>query len=324
MGPTIALGLLMSDKFIFIVGLSRSGTTLMRKIINSSDEIGICDENHFLGHLIPSQGARHAFRKIGNLSNDENVHRLVNYIYSGEYERDTKYRLISFQWRWMIKRVDREIFLQKLLASDRSERAIFIAMMEVFIEKRGRSIMGEKTPAHLRYVDTLIEWFPTAKVIHMLRDPRAIYVSEYRRRKELPITPPFKQLKRFDLLFKTFLVLQVSVIWLEGLFWSARFKKRYPNNYYLQCFEDIVNDPENSLQKLCDFLEIDFDPAMLEQVVVSRGFSVGEKGFDAKAATRWKKHIDPWIEKWFNLIFGKYLKKFGYISSQNSLQEKVI
>jgi hypothetical protein len=78
------------------------------------------------------------------------------------------------------------------------------------------------------------------------------------------------------------------------------------------------------LQKLCDFLEVDFDPVMLEQVVVSRGFNVGEKGFDAKAATRWKKHIDPWIEKWFNLIFGKYLKKFGYISSQNSLQEKVI
>ncbi|MDX1520349.1 MAG: sulfotransferase, partial [Anaerolineae bacterium] len=256
--------------------------------------------------------ARYKFRKVGDLTNDDNVYKLVDYIYSGDFAKDTKNRTISFQWRWMIKRIEPDYLAEKILASDRSERALFAIMMEVFAERRGKSVHGEKTPAHLRYVDTIIEWFPQAKIVHMLRDPRGIYVSEYRRRKELPVTPPFKQLNRFDFLFKLYIVLQVTAIWIEGLIRSAKYSKRYPQNYYLQRFEDVVSKPDVALRDLCRFLNVGFDDKMLDQIVVSRGFQAGQKGFDREAATRWKKHIDPWVERWFKLIFGRQFKKFGY------------
>ena len=305
----------MPTRYIFVVGVSRSGTTLMRRILNSSNQIAITDENHFLGHLLPAEGARQQFRKLGSLSNDDNVRRLVEYIYSGEFEkRCTKYRDMSYHWQWIIDWVDKEVFLQRILASDRSERALFTVMMQVFAEHFDAAIAGEKTPAHLRYVPTLMEWFPDGKVIHMLRDPRAIFISELRRRKAAPLSLPFKQLRRVDFFFKLYIVLQTTVVWLESALRYTVYKRRYPDRYYPLQFERLVNQPEDQIRQLCDFLEIDFQEKMLKQQVVSKGFQLGSVGFDAKAATRWQKHIDSWVNTWFSFWFRKYLRDFNYIS----------
>lgn len=303
----------METNCIFIVGVSRSGTTLMRRILNRSDQIAISNENHFLGHLIPLTGARHKFKKmVGDLNNDENVENLVDYIYSGEFGKSSWYRGISYHWRWIIERVDKEDFLHRILDSDRSDRALFIVMMQVFADYWGKPIMGEKTPAHLRYVPALMEWFPDGKIIHMVRDPRGIFISELRRRKQLPVTPPFKQLQGFDVLFKLYIVLQTTVMWSESIRRCLRYKRLYPDNYYLQRFEDLVSEPENCIRRLCDFLGVEFQEQMLKQKVVSQGFQLGQAGFDYRAATRWQERIDPWINTWFSFWFRKYLREFGY------------
>jgi hypothetical protein len=303
----------MRTKYVFIFGVSRSGTSLMRTILNSSDQIAICNENHFLGHLIPFEGARYKFRRFGDLTNDDNVRRLVDYIYSGEYRRSVqRYRAFSYHWRWIMEWVDREDFLQRILASDRSERALFVVMMQVFADHFGKPIMGEKTPAHFRYVSTLIDWFPDGKIIHMIRDPRGIFMSELRTRKAEPITPPFEQLKNHDSLFTLYVVLQTTVTWIESITRGFKYKKLYPDNYYPLKFEDLVADPERQIRSVCDFLGVEFQEKMLEQVVVSKGFQLGKSGFDKKAATRWKEQISPWVERWFSFWFGKYLSKLGY------------
>jgi hypothetical protein len=304
----------MNTKYIFIVGVSRSGTSLMRRVLNSSDQIAICEENHFLGHVIPSEGARKKFRQLGDLSNDDNVRRLVDYIYSGGFKKSSqKHRILSFHWRWIIKWIDKQDFLQRVLESDRSERALFIIMMQVFADHFGKPIMGEKTPIHFRYVPTLMEWFPDGKVIHMLRDPRAIFFSELRTRREEATTTPFKQLKRVDFLFKLYIVLQTTAIWFESAIRCFRYKQRYPDRYYLLKFEDLTSDPEKHIEQVCDFLDVEYQDEMLDQAVISKGFKLGHKGFDTQAATRWKEHIDPWINAWFSFWLRRYLKKFDYV-----------
>lgn len=303
----------MEPEFISIVGVSRSGTTLMRNILNSSDQVAICRENHFLGHLIPSEGAGYKFRKVGDLSDDDNVRKLVDYIYSGMFAKSSKLRGMSPHWKWLVKRVDREEFLHRILDSDRSGRALFSVALRTFADRRGKPIAGEKTPAHVRYVPTLLEWFPDGKIIHMFRDPRAVFVSELRRRKQLAITTPYKQLKRFDFLFTFFIVLQTTLTCFEGVSLYRKYRKLYPNNYYLLKFEDLANAPEKYVRQVCDFLGVDFQEKMLEQKVISRGFRLGQAGFDAQAATRWKEHIPPWINAWFLFWFSKHLKELGYI-----------
>jgi hypothetical protein len=75
------------DRFIFIVGVSRSGTSLMRRVLNKSTEISLCDETHYMGHVIPSEGMRQKFRRFGDLTVDDNVRRLVDWMYSPAFHK---------------------------------------------------------------------------------------------------------------------------------------------------------------------------------------------------------------------------------------------
>lgn len=300
--------------FIFIVGVSRSGTSLMRVTLNASDQIAICRETHFLGHLISSEGARYKFRKFGDLSDDANVRSLVTYIYSPEFARSSMYRGVSSQWRWIIKRVEPAELFARILETDRSERALFSVMLQLYAERKGKQIAGEKTPAHIRYVPTLMDWFPEGRIIHMLRDPRAIFISELRRRTKEAVTAPYKQLKRFRALFQLFILLETTWAWFESVQRYRRYQSRYPAKYFLLKFEDLVRDPECQIKQVCEFLGVDFQSAMLEQVVVSQGFGLGQAGFDARAADRWRDYISPWINAWFRFWFRGPLKQFGYIS----------
>jgi hypothetical protein len=304
----------MPTEFVSVVGVNRSGTTLMRNVLNRSDQLAIADENHFLGHLVASQGARYAFRGLGPLSDDETVRRLVDFIYSGELRRASRFKNY-IHWGWLTRNVDRGVLVQQILRSDRSERALFVAFLKVYAEAQGKPILGEKTPAHFRYVATLLEWFPNGKIIHMVRDPRGTFISDLKRRKE---ERPGKQarvfdvLRRSDLLLKLFILLVTSRAWAESVSIACSFRSRFPDRYRLQRFEDLVVDPEGEVKEICRFLEIEYQQAMLEQLVV-RGFQKGDVGFDGKAAARWKEHIDSWVDAWFRLRFGRRLLELGYL-----------
>ncbi len=300
------------EGYVFIVGVSRSGTTLLRKTLNQSDWIAISNENHFLGHLLPREGVRWKFRRFGDLGREDNVRRLVDYVYGGGLKASSRLRGMSKAWHWIIKNVDRNDFLRQVLESDRSEAALFTVMMRVYADRKGKPIVGEKTPAHVRYVPTILQWYPEGKVIHMLRDPRAIYVSELRRRRKEADTFPYKQLKWAGPLFGLYILLQTTFAWYESVSRCARYRKQYPKNYYPLKFEDLVRDPRNRLERVCEFLGVEFQDKMLDQVVVSKGFAAGQQGFDADAADRWRAQIHPWALSWFTFLFRKQLGELGF------------
>lgn len=299
-------------EYIFIVGMSRSGTTLMRNILNQSDLIAISRENHFLGHLMGSEGMRQKFRKFGDLKEDANVHRLVDFLYSGGSEKSSWLRRSSAQWRWITRRIDRDVFLARILATDRSERALFTIMMDLFAERKGKPIKGEKTPAHFRYADILLEWFPQARIIHMMRDPRGVYISELRRRGKEAQSFPYRQLKALPFLLKIYILLQTTLTWPESARKAGELSRKYPGQYRVQSFEDLVRNPAEQVRELCTFLDVPFQTSMLEQEVVSQGFQEKHSGFDAGAAERWRKHIGSLADRWFRFWFHLEMGKFGY------------
>ena len=297
---------------IFIVGVSRSGTTLMRRILDRHSRVGIATENHYLGHLLAWEGTRHYFRRLGDLRRDENVRALVELIYSGELQRRSRLRELSPYWRWLTNRVPREDIEAYLLASERTERGVFGAFLRIYADRRGKAVMGEKTPAHLDYVETLLEWFPDGRVVHCMRDPRAVYVSELRRRTEHATGFPYRQLAAVPALMQRFVLLQVAWAWARAVHRHRELQRRYPERYRLLRFEDLVAAPEATLDGLCTFLGLTFEPRMLEQKVTSKGALVGTAGFDAGAADRWREHLDPGAQAALQLLLGKRLARMGY------------
>lgn len=297
---------------IFIVGVSRSGTTLTRRILDRHSRIGIATENHYLGHLLAWEGARHYFRRVGDLRDDAAVRRLVELICSPEFQRRSRLRELSPYWRWLTGKVPRQDIEARLLACDRSERGVFEAFLRIYADRRGKAIIGEKTPAHLAYVETLLEWFPDGRVVHCMRDPRAIYVSELRRRSERPASVPYRWLVRWPAALAAFVLLEVTWAWAVAVRRHRGLSRRYPRRYLMLRFEDLVTAPRETLGGLCSFLGIELEARMLEQKVTSRGARVGEVGFDAGTADRWRSVIRPRAKWAIELLLGGRLTEMGY------------
>jgi hypothetical protein len=297
---------------IFVVGVSRSGTTLMRNVLNSHSRIGIAPENHFLGHLLPGEGARVRFGREGDLADDATIRRIVDRIYSPEFASGSRLRPASPYWRWVNRNVPRSDLEACLLAAERTERGIFDALLHAYANRRGKAVIGEKTPAHVGFADTLLEWYPGGRIVHMIRDPRGVFVSELRRRLETPTAVPYRWLVGIPPLFRAFVLLETAWAWSGAVRHHRELQRRHPDAYRLVRFEDMVRDPRATIDALCGFLGVAVEPAMLEQEVTSRGMQLGESGFDAGAADRWQASIGRRQAAWLRRLLGRRIAEMGY------------
>jgi hypothetical protein len=284
----------------------------MRTLLERSHRIAIAMENHYLGHLIPGYGAREVFRRLGSLSDDATIRRIVDFIYSGDYQRQSRWREISPFWRWLISDVPRAEVERRLLGAERDERGIWLALLRLYADRHGKSVMGEKTPAHIRFAELIFEWLPDARMIHMIRDPRAIYVSEVRRRRKRP-SPPYSWLMHIPLAFESAMLLQVARTWSGAARRHDQLAARFPGRYVMVRFEDLVRDPERVLVDLYRFLGVDMPADAASVAVVSRGYNLGAEGFDADAAERWRTQIHPLARRLLALLTGRRLKLLGYL-----------
>lgn len=300
---------------IFIVGVPRSGTTLMRMILDKHSRIAIADENHYLVHRLPGKGARTDFRRVGDLQDDEAVRRLVERIYSPEFLGGSRLRQNSAFWRWLARRVPRAELEQRLLAGERSERGVFTTVLRAYADRKRKVIYGEKTPAHIRSANTLLEWYPEARIVHMVRDPRAVYRSELKRRTARPESFPYRALVAIPVLMRSFVLLEVVEAWANAVARHRSLARRYPDRYTIVRFEDLVRDPETEIERLCRFLGVAAEPKMLEQEVVSRGDRLGEAGFDAGAADRWRTSVTAGEARWLGWLLGRRIEEMGYSRS---------
>lgn len=293
---------------IFIMGLNRTGTNLLQRILNSSADVAISGETHYLKHWIGYQGFQRELAGIADISTDSEVQQVVDYIYR---IRSNFWRGKNF-WSWIQQNVDRQEFLQKLLASDRSDHAVLDVVMAVYAA--GKPIHGEKTPAHIHSVPTLLEWYPQAKMIHTFRDPRAIFASEKRRQFMEYVTLPYRILGRSKPVLELFLSSYIIITWLRLIRLHHQYQRRFPNNYRLCRYEDLVNDPETCLRELCTWLEIDFNRAMLQHTFQNSSLVPRHqaKGIDSSAIDRWRKHLHPLTNKWMTLWSKKELLELGY------------
>jgi hypothetical protein len=138
---------------VFVVGSGRSGTSLVRNLLNLDPEVAIAPESHFL---------------------DQWLQRFA--------DRGEPRRIVEEMWPAFASSSQRERFgLEDATIADIARapdpRSLFAAIVHSYAGQRGARVVGEKTPAHFRYVDRLLEWFPDARVVFVVRDPRSVVAS---------------------------------------------------------------------------------------------------------------------------------------------------
>lgn len=142
---------------IFVVGFPRSGTSLLRDLLSSHPDIGMLPfETHLLNQWLPKYGH-------GPLGS-ERFHEFWT-----EFTGHQRFKLASPD----------SSNATRYLASfaDATIRDVFEALLKAHASIGGKALVGEKTPDHYKRVDLLLDWFPTSRVVFMVRDPRAVLAS---------------------------------------------------------------------------------------------------------------------------------------------------
>jgi hypothetical protein len=297
-----------APQYLFIVGMPRTGTTLMRRVLNRSPEVSLGGESHFFGapfrlRFWTNHDFRHRIAQGGGLATEEGVSRFVDHVY--------RIRKRNF-WGWIAANVDREAFRQAILDSDRSERAVLEIVLA--LHGQGRRVRGEKTPANIHAVPVLVDWFPGAKVIHTFRDPRAIFASLRRKGQNRGRWWRGGGLPVVGLVIDLYSSLRLILSWHQAVRLDRRYRRDYPDQYLLLRYEDLVADPASTIPRLCAFVGIEFVDEMLDQTTRNSSFRAADelRGFDVAAVDRWRGLIDPLVIRWFDVWCGRQLRAFGY------------
>jgi len=288
----------MYEPPIFVVGLPRSGSTMLELAIARSPGVLRFGEALFLSPW--RRDFRYFLRKrVGDVSRDERLREMIEIIFS---DRGAIPGLTGTFWRLeRVKAVGDEAFKQKLFqslkASDRSPGSIFRIILRDITEFNGYRRCCVPFPVHVHHLPTLARWFPDAKIVHITRDPRAIAVSKTNdpggtaRYNEM--YPALKPLIRKAMM--AFVVVQ----YIDASRVSVRFQDQ--PNYLLVRYEDLVLQPEETMRQICQFAGIEYRNGMLEREDnrTQRSSITGESRTkpEAKAASKWMEAITP-FENW--------------------------
>jgi hypothetical protein len=211
---------------IFIVGAMRSGTTLLRLMLNESPELSIPGESHFLAPLTRELPPR------VRLSDEQRRHAL-DYITS------------QVEWQRDFDTTDEA--LREAVGDDRITFGELVdRLFRTEIAPTGKPRWGDKTPGYLFSMQRLLRHLPDAQFVAIVRDPRDTYLS----------------LRRYDWVGTTTWSIGV---YLRKCGWRVARAGRTldPRQFTVVRYEDLVLDTEKTLRALCATLDLTYDDRML-------------------------------------------------------------
>jgi hypothetical protein len=267
---------------VFLLGSQRSGTTMLRLMLNNHPNLAIPHESAFITIY---------FRKLGDygdLSRKENARKLLGDV--ARHPLVLRGKLIA----------DPEAVLARPI---HDYRDFVDAIFQCYADALGKARWGDKTPFYTPDIDVIRRIFPTAKIVHLVRDGRDVVLSQ-RSIEWMSGNLPKLVL---DWQWKTSIAHKVGAVLGED-FLEVR-------------YEDLVRRPEEILRQICSFIGEAYDPTMLN-------YSVNATDVVPSGSLKWHRNSvkppDPTqLEKWktklskserilFEQLAGETLDLFGY------------
>lgn len=145
----------MATEGLFIIGSSRSGTTLLHKILQQLPTIAIYSAEPMLIYQCRI--------KYGELGSEISKNRFLNDWYNSR--------------QFIRSGVSRSEFNKLLNNKNVTYTSLLKGFMELIANKQKCTHWIDSTPANSFAVDDIIKGFPDAKIIHIIRDGRAVSLS---------------------------------------------------------------------------------------------------------------------------------------------------
>ena len=205
----------------FIVGVARSGTTLLRMMLDAHPELAIPPETHFIPKLI----------KAADEPGDS---------------RDRVFELLTTHRRWPDFQLDRGELKAEFERIEPFEIGSALrAFYGAYARRQGKPRWGDKTPGYARRMRPIASALPEAHFVHLIRDGRDVALSQ------------------LEVHHGAESVHEAADTWTSGIE-KARRNARRVEHYIEVRYEDLVDDPETVVRRVCEFASLPFHPAMLD------------------------------------------------------------
>ncbi len=210
----------------FICGCGRSGTTLLRAVMLGHSRLNVSPETHYIRHL------------VGHVSLSGRL--------SPEQVTDAVNRILAHpRWREM-EIADAEFRAEAMALPSPRLGDVLNLVYQRHARAAGKARPGDKTPDYIRYVPQLLEIYPDAKFIHLVRDGHDVAVSYA----EVGWGHAY-QGEEFE--------------WTQAVRAALSYRNEPFADRILEVrYEDMVVDLEGTIRRICAFLGEDFEPAMLQ------------------------------------------------------------
>jgi Sulfotransferase family len=294
-----------------ILGVPRSGTTLLRLMLDAHSDLAVTHEAGF----VPL---------VANLSNPLSrmfyrwqVRRIKQASWGGL--RDEVYRIITELSNWNDFHLSREDFKQALGEIEPFDVATALrTFFRCYANRFNKSRWGDKTPLYNLHLKIVGKVLPEAHFIHIIRDGRDAAVSG----KGLP--------------FGGGDVVTIARLWSSQIQETRR--QAHKCRHYLEVrYEDLILKTSEVLQRICEFIDLPYESSMqqyylrapermseLENVYHNDGKLVSAKEDrlqrhrltaqppEPSRIGRWKTAMTREELALFNNVAGKTLKELGY------------
>jgi hypothetical protein len=207
------------------------------------------------------------------------IPKLVKAMDAGDEPREVAFELIITHRRWPDFGLDADELRRRFDDIDRpSAGEALRAFYGLYAEQRGKPRWGDKSPSYVRRMRRVASALPEAHFVHLVRDGRDVALSQV----EVDFGPDE--------------VTGAAEDWVNGIE-KARRQARRLRHYLELRYEDLVADPEPALRRVCEFVDLPWEPAMLDyhegaaerMAEVTRDFARGE-GPAIPAAVRAERH----------------------------------